>query len=60
LAKKILYTSFTLGILMGLSRLVQGAHFLSHVLWSAWFAWALTIALAALLRVPLSAEKPAV
>jgi membrane-associated PAP2 superfamily phosphatase len=30
--------------------MAQGAHFLSHVLWSAWFAWALSLALAALLR----------
>lgn len=59
LAKKILYASFTLGMLMGLSRLVQGAHFLSHVLWSAWFAWALAITLAALLRAPVMPEASA-
>lgn len=59
LAKKILYASFALGMVMGLSRLVQGAHFLSHVLWSAWFAWALAIALAALLRVPVVPERSA-
>ena len=60
LANKILYASLTLGMLMGLSRLVQGAHFLSHVLWSAWLAWALAIALAALLRVPVVPERSAV
>lgn len=39
-----------LGILMGGARLLQGAHFVSHTLWSLWFAWAVSVALAALLR----------
>lgn len=26
------------GLLMGLTRIAQGAHFVSHVLWSAWFS----------------------
>lgn len=38
---------------LGVVRLFQGAHFLSHVLWSAWFAWALSLALAALLGAEL-------
>jgi membrane-associated PAP2 superfamily phosphatase len=40
------------GLVMGAGRMAQGAHFVSHVLWSAWFAWALSLALAAFLRVP--------
>lgn len=42
-----------LGAGLGVVRLLQGAHFLSHVLWSAWFAWALSLALAVLLRADL-------
>lgn len=37
---------------MGYGCMAQGAHFLSHVLWSAWLAWALSLALAALTRAP--------
>ena len=36
-----------------LGRMAQGAHFLSHVLWSAWFAWSLGLVMAAALQVPL-------
>lgn len=39
---------------LGVVRLFQGAHFLSHVFWSAWFAWALSLALAALLGAELA------
>lgn len=51
-ARWMLIGGLLLGLLMGWSRLMQGAHFLSHVLWSGWLAWALAIALAAVLRVP--------
>lgn len=37
-----------LGGLMGLTRMAQGAHFLSHILWSAWFAVLFTMLLAAI------------
>jgi membrane-associated PAP2 superfamily phosphatase len=57
LAKRILLGALLLGSLMGLTRLFQGAHFLSHVLWSAWLAWALVIALAGALRLPVMAES---
>jgi membrane-associated PAP2 superfamily phosphatase len=40
------------GMFLGLGRMVQGAHFFSHVLWSGWFAWALSLVLAAALRAP--------
>lgn len=39
------------GMLLGLGRMAQGAHFFSHVLWSGWFAWALSLTLAAIFRV---------
>lgn len=45
-----LWGGLGLGLTMGLVRMVQGAHFLSHVLWSAWLAWALAFALSAALR----------
>jgi membrane-associated PAP2 superfamily phosphatase len=28
-------------------QILRGAHFLSHVLWSAWLVWAINVALAA-------------
>lgn len=49
-AHAALLLAIGVGALMGWTRMAQGAHFLSHVLWSAWFAWALSLALAALLR----------
>lgn len=35
-----------LGLLMGLTRVIQGAHFLSHVLWSIWVASLIAVFLA--------------
>lgn len=32
-----------LGLFMGWTRMMQGAHFLSHNLWSAWICWAVTL-----------------
>ncbi|MDR3213111.1 MAG: phosphatase PAP2 family protein [Azoarcus sp.] len=42
-----------MGSLFGLERMIQGAHFLSHTLWSLWFAWATSLALALLLKAEL-------
>ncbi len=47
-SRRILIFALTLGLAMGLARMAQGAHFLSHTLWSAWWAWALSLALARL------------
>ena len=55
-ARRILCAALASGALMGLARLLQGAHFLSHVLWSAWLAWAITVGLSALLRVSTGAS----
>ena len=57
LAKRMLMGAVLLGLAMGWGRLMQGAHFLSHVLWSGWLAWALTVALAAALRVPVVRKR---
>jgi membrane-associated PAP2 superfamily phosphatase len=37
--------TFVLGSLFGLVQVLRGAHFVSHVLWSAWVVWAVDIAL---------------
>ena len=47
LAKFSLYLAVALGVVMGVARMMQGAHFLSHVLWTAWFSWAISMMLAA-------------
>lgn len=49
-----------LGMAMGWTRMMQGAHFLSHNLWSAWICWATTLAAFALVRPlrPGSAPTP--
>lgn len=53
LAHKALIFGLAAGAVMGLGRMAQGAHFLSHVLWSAWFAWSLGLVMAAALQVQL-------
>ena len=37
--------AFVLGTLFGGVQVVRGAHFLSHVLWTAWIVWAVNVAL---------------
>jgi membrane-associated PAP2 superfamily phosphatase len=43
-------TVLAVGTALGLVQVLRGAHFLSHVLWSAWTAWAIAVALLALFR----------
>jgi len=50
LAKIILLIAIVLGFILGISRMMQGAHFFSHVLWTAWFAWFISLILAILFR----------
>lgn len=38
------------GTVLGWTRMMQGAHFLSHNLWSAWLCWAVTLVCYALMR----------
>lgn len=49
--KLILLLGIILGLFMGLTRMMQGAHFLSHVLWSAWFSWGIALVLALAAKV---------
>ncbi|MEW5890285.1 MAG: phosphatase PAP2 family protein [Pseudomonadota bacterium] len=48
---------FALGLPLGWARMAQGAHFLSHVLWSAWLAWAITVALCLVLKLELRSKR---
>jgi membrane-associated PAP2 superfamily phosphatase len=41
-------TAFALGTVFGIVQIMRGAHFLSHVLWTAWLVWAADVALVAL------------
>lgn len=49
-ARRILAGALFAGVAMGAARIMQGAHFASHVFWSAWLAWSVCIGLTALLR----------
>ena len=59
LARYGLLAGLGLGTLMGVARMIQGAHFLSHTLWSLWFAWAVSLGLALLLKADLGLGKAA-
>jgi len=48
LACAMVLLGLLLGALLGGAQMLRGAHFLSHTLWTAWFAWAVSVALAAL------------
>lgn len=56
-ARRILGAALVAGSVMGLARLLQGAHFLSHVLWSAWLAWAIVIGMTALLGIKVGISR---
>ena len=40
-----------LGVVAGAVQIARGAHFVSHVLWSAWLAWGVTLLLTRLQRL---------
>jgi membrane-associated PAP2 superfamily phosphatase len=40
-----------MGLAAGAIQLARGAHFASHVLWTAWIASAITLLLAAVVRL---------
>lgn len=43
--------AFALGTLFGVVQIARGAHFLSHVLWTAWIVWGVNLALLACLAM---------
>jgi membrane-associated PAP2 superfamily phosphatase len=49
-ARYALAAGWIIGLAAGAIQIARGAHFLSHVLWTAWVAWGVTLALAALER----------
>jgi membrane-associated PAP2 superfamily phosphatase len=49
-ARRSWSVALTLGTLCGVVQIMRGAHFPSHVLWSAWFVWAANVALLVLGR----------
>lgn len=49
LARRVIIGALLLGTFMGLTRQAQGGHFVSHTLWSAWLAWAISVGLAGML-----------
>ncbi len=52
-ARRALLFGLVAGLVLGGARMAQGAHFLSHTLWSLWFAWALSVGLALLVKAEL-------
>ncbi len=50
-SRRAIWLALGIGLVMGLTRQAQGGHFMSHTLWSAWLAWAISLSLAALLGV---------
>lgn len=51
LARAWWWAALVLGLGLGFVQMMRGAHFLSHVLWSAWVVWALDIALLYIARI---------
>jgi membrane-associated PAP2 superfamily phosphatase len=49
-ARGVLSAAWLIGLAAGAVQVARGAHFASHVLWAAWVAWAVTLALAAAQR----------
>lgn len=49
-ARAALAAAWIIGLAAGAVQVARGAHFASHVLWTAWVAWGVTLAAAALSR----------
>jgi membrane-associated PAP2 superfamily phosphatase len=50
-ARAALLAAWIIGLAAGAVQIARGAHFASHVLWTAWVAWTVTLAAAALAGV---------
>ena len=48
-ARGLLAAGLSAGLILGFGRIAQGAHFLSHVLWSGLVCWLVMVGLYALL-----------
>lgn len=49
-ARGALLVGLLAGGVLGTARMLQGAHFLSHTLWTLWLAWAVSVSLALAVR----------
>ncbi|HBH37070.1 MAG TPA: PAP2 family protein [Curvibacter sp.] len=49
-ARRALWLALAVGLTLGLSQVLRGAHYVSHVAWSAWLCWTLSAAASALSR----------
>ncbi|WP_068807554.1 phosphatase PAP2 family protein [Thauera phenolivorans] len=49
-ARRALLAGLLAGAILGAARMLQGAHFLSHTLWTLWLAWGVSVSLAAAVR----------
>lgn len=52
LARAALFAGMSVGLLLGFSRIAQGAHFISHVLWSGLVCWLVMVGVYATLFRP--------
>ena len=52
-ARAALVAGLLAGGILGTARMLQGAHFLSHTLWTLWLAWAASLVLAVVVRAEL-------
>lgn len=50
-ARRWLWAVLAFGALFGAAQVLRGAHYVSHVAWSAWVCWALSAAVDALSRL---------
>lgn len=56
LARTALLAGILAGVLLGIARIAQGAHFMSHVLWSGMLCWLVMVGLYALLFTPRASD----
>lgn len=53
MARRALLVGLLAGATLGTARMLQGAHFLSHTLWTLWLAWGVSVSLAVAVRADL-------
>jgi membrane-associated PAP2 superfamily phosphatase len=49
-ARGLLWTALATGLAFGAAQVLRGAHYVSHVAWSAWLCWTLSASVSALGR----------
>jgi len=53
MSRRALLVGLLAGATLGTARMLQGAHFLSHTLWTLWLAWGVSVSLAVAVRADL-------